>query len=251
MEEKIKNVYKIGGRRSVLEALISEEQIDKIFLLNTLRGDFEIKIREICSEKGIPISKVPKNKLDRLIKGGHQGVVASLSPTRFYDLKQIIPFTFEQGLIPVILTLAGITDVRNFGSIVRSAEIFGVHAILVPQKNHAPLNEVAVKTSAGALFHMPVCKAHNLSHSLEYLKESGCRILGASEKASRTIFEMDFTGPVGIVMGSEGSGFAKSVTEGFDGDFRIPQIGKTGSLNVSVAAGIVLFEIARQRMVHA
>jgi 23S rRNA (guanosine2251-2'-O)-methyltransferase len=251
MEERARPVYKVGGKRAVLEALLSDKPVAKIFLLNTIRGEFEIKIRRLCSEKGIPLSKVPKNKLDRMINRGHQGVVASLSPTRFYDLNQIIPHAFEQGETPLILVLDSLTDVRNFGSIVRSAEIFGVHAILVPFKNHAPLNEVVVKTSAGALFHIPVCRTQSVSQSLDYLKESGCVLLGASEKASKTVFEMDLTGPTAIVMGSEGSGFSSGVVKALDDVFRIPQVGKTGSLNVSVAAGIVLFEINRQRMVYA
>ncbi len=203
--------------------------------------------KEITEYK-IPFQFVPSEKLNHLVKSkNHQGVVALLSPITYQNIEDIIPTAFEKGETPLVLILDRITDVRNMGAIARTAECAGVHAMIVPGKGSAQINSDAIKTSAGAIFNLPICRSENLKNTIDFLKRSGLQIIACTEKTENTIYKTDLNLPIAIILGSEEDGIAAEYLKLCDAKAQIPLFGKTESLNVSVSAGVVLFEAIRQR----
>jgi 23S rRNA (guanosine2251-2'-O)-methyltransferase len=240
----------IYGIRAVMEAIEAGKTIDKIFIQNGLKGDLVHELKTRVHDHKLFINYVPKEKIDRLTNGNHQGVAAFLTDVEYDTIEQIIPSVFERSETPLILVLDGITDVRNFGAIARSAYCAGVHALVIAANGSAPINEDAVKTSAGALHHIPVCKVNNLKTTLNYLRESGLTLIACTEKTNDTIYRTDLNRPLAIVMGSEDKGISPSIIQMMDSKTLIPITGNIGSLNVSVATGIILFEALRQRSLN-
>ena len=238
---------KIYGRNPVLEALRSEVDIDRVYIQDTISGEFEKEVRKLCKEREIPLNRVPKHKLDGEIKGNHQGIYALSSLITYTVLEDLVPQLLKSNINPVLILIDGVQDVRNLGAIARSAEVFGAHAIILPSKKSAPLNEMAIKTSSGALTHIPVCRVKNLSTAIEFLIRHNVEILGADTEGEIALTDLDLTGPIAIVLGAEGQGIDRNLKIYFDHLFYIPQRGKTESLNVSVAAGIILYEIHKNR----
>lgn len=236
------------GRKGILELLDSGKQIEKIFLQSGIRGEFEKELREKLKSRTIPVQYVPPQKLNKMTSGNHQGVVASIALVEYQSVENVISHLYEQGETPFIVILDGVTDVRNFGAICRSAEIFGAHAIVSPLKNSAIINEITFKASAGALSHLTVCREKSLNNVIETLQNLGLQIIGADVHAEKSIEELDFTGPLAVVMGDEGEGISQHISKKIDQNFKINQIGKTESLNVSVAAGVVFYEISKSRL---
>jgi 23S rRNA (guanosine2251-2'-O)-methyltransferase len=241
----------IFGIRAVIEAIDSGKEIDKILLKKGPGGDLFKELFEKIRERQIPFQYVPQEKINRITRKNHQGVLAFISPVTFYELENFLPQVFEAGKNPLILVLDQVTDVRNFGAIVRTAECAGVDAIVIPEKGAARINADAVKTSAGALHLVPVCRTKDLKKSIVFLKESGLRITAATEKSSDNYTLADFTGPTAIVMGSEEKGIDQQILNLADAQLQIPILGKIGSLNVSVAAGLLVYEAVRQRLAQS
>lgn len=237
----------IFGRHPVLEALQAGQAIEKVYLQQGTRGDFEKELRRICRSQEVPLTVIPKEKINWMVKGNHQGVVALQGVAVYQKLENILPFLYEEGKIPLLLLLDGVTDTRNFGAIARSAELFGVHAIVLPGKSSAGMTPDSLKTSAGALSRLPVCRVKSLVSTIEYLQNSGVTVFASDLNAERSLPDLDMQGPVALVLGSEGDGISKGVAKAADERFYIPQLGELNSLNVSVAAGIMLYESMRQR----
>ena len=239
----------IFGLRPVMEAIEEGKDIERVFIQRDLRSPLIFQLKTLLKEAGIHPVTVPIEKLNRLTRKNHQGVVCYLSSITYFKLSDVVPGLFEQGVDPVLLLLDRITDVRNFGAICRTAECTGVHAVVVPEKGGAPANGDAVKSSAGALHRISVCREYNLKDAIDYLKDSGFRIVGCSEKGADYTYDFDFNGPVCIIMGSEENGISSEYLKKCDNILRIPMEGKTASLNVSVAAGMILYELIRQRSI--
>jgi 23S rRNA (guanosine2251-2'-O)-methyltransferase len=237
----------IFGIHPVMEALRAGKEIDKVLLQSGAASPQITDLKRQLAELDIPVSYVPKEKLMQYSRINHQGLVAFLSPVDFQPIDEVLQRVFEQGEDPFLLILDRITDVRNFGAICRTAECAGVHAVIVPARGSARIGGDAVKTSAGALMHIPVCRSMNLKDTLQFLKDSGMRIVGASEKGNAQLFEAELSGPLGIIMGSEETGISPEYLKKCDAMLNIPMRGETSSLNVSVAAGIMLYEVVRQR----
>lgn len=237
----------IFGIRAVIEAMEAGRTVDRIFVRKDLGGDLARELFAKTREFGVPVQKVPVEKLNRITAKNHQGVVATLSPVEYRRLENIVPALFEEGLTPILLLLDGVTDTRNFGAIARSAECAGVDAIVIPDHGSASITPEAVKSSAGALFHIPVCRVRSLDDAARYLRQSGYSVVGASEKSAVPYTEVDFTVPVALVMGAEDIGISPEVLAQCDTSAAIPMLGNIGSLNVSVAAGVLLYEAVRQR----
>lgn len=233
----------IYGIHSVLEAMDAGRTIDKIFLKNP-NNEVGRRAREL----GIPVQVVPEERLNRFTRKNHQGVVALMSAIEYSRLDNLLPMLFDEGVLPFVLVLDGITDVRNFGAIARTAECCGVNAIVIPSKGSVSVGADAVKTSAGALNHIPVCREDSLLKAVKYLQQSGCSIVCATEKSSQNYTTADYTGPVAIVMGAEGTGISNEILRIADVRSAIPMFGYIGSLNVGVAAGVMMYEVVRQRL---
>lgn len=234
----------VFGIQSVLETIRAGKEIDKILVQREL-GNLEVL--EFARLKNIPIQKVPTEKLDRITRKNHQGVIAFVSAINYAKIENVVADTYEKGQVPLLLILDRITDVRNFGAIARTAECVGVHAIVIPTKGAAQINSDAMKTSSGALNFLPVCREENLFQTVKYLQNSGFQVVGCTEKVSKTIYEVDFKDPTAIVMGSEEDGISDEILRICDSLTTIPMTGRVGSLNVSVATGVILFETLRQR----
>ena len=239
----------IFGYYPVLEALEAGATLDKIFIHQGSEAHRFESIIKIAETRGIPVNTVPLVKLDKLTRSNHQGIVAYLSPISFVSLEELVLNQEEQKFPGLFIILDQLTDARNFGGIIRTAECTGVSGIIIQKSGGAPVNADTVKTSAGAVFNVPICKVDHVKDAIFYLQGSGYKVYGASEKAPETYFKSDFKAPTAIVMGSEGSGISKSILNLLDGLISIPMIGKTKSLNVSVAAGAILFEVLRQRTI--
>jgi 23S rRNA (guanosine2251-2'-O)-methyltransferase len=235
----------VFGINSVLETLKSEKEIDKILLQKEMKQVEEIEA--LARNRGIPVQKVPQERLNRVTMKNHQGAIAFVSSVNFAILSNVVTSVFEEGEVPLVLILDRVTDVRNFGAIGRSAECSGVHAIVVPTRGSAQINGDAMKTSSGALNFIPVCRETDLLNTIKYLKNSGFQIVSCTEKGSDKIYDVDYTLPTAIVMGSEEDGISDSLIMESDFKAQIPLKGKVQSLNVSVAAGVILFETVRQR----
>jgi 23S rRNA (guanosine2251-2'-O)-methyltransferase len=238
----------IFGMRAVIEALDAGKEIEKILLQKGLSNELYHQLRKALQGQTIPIQFVPPEKLKRISDKNHQGVIAYLTEITYYETEQLLTRVFEKGRIPLVLILDRITDVRNFGAVARSAECAGVDFIIIPSRGAAQINGDAIKTSAGALHRIPVCREENLKDTIEYLKESGLQIISCHEKTEQYIYEADFKKPSAIIMGSEENGISGEYLKRSDLQVKIPMPGKTASLNVSVATGIVLFEAVKQRM---
>lgn len=231
-----------------MEALEAGKQLDKIMIQKGLKSQTFQELWPLIKEHDVPFQYVPPEKLNRITRKNHQGVVAFAAAVSFQNLPEIITRCYERGEDPLILMLDRVTDVRNFGAISRTAECLGVHAIVVPTRNSAPVNFDALKTSAGALNHIPVAREKNLKETIDYLKQSGIRVAGCSEKAEVNSYEADLKGPLCIIMGSEENGISPEYLKLCDLKVKLPMMGKISSLNVSVATGAVLYEVARQRL---
>lgn len=237
----------IFGIRPVMEALDASKSIDKILVKREMNGELVKELLLQAKHNDVPVQKVPEEKLNRITRKNHQGVVAIISPVRYYNLDNLIAALYEEGKTPLAVVLDGVTDARNFGAIARSAECAGADFILIPEKGSASVTSDSVRASAGALFHIPVCREKELSGSLITLKENGFKIVGASEKSNCNYTEIDFKVPVAIVMGAEDTGISNDVLKKCDDLAAIPILGKVGSLNVSVASAVILYEAVRQR----
>ena len=239
---------KIFGIRAVIEAIGSGKAIDKVFLQKGLRGELFGELEHLIRRQSINASYVPVEKLNRLSGKNHQGVVALVSPVDFYDLDDLVLRVTESGNMPLFLLLDQISDVRNFGAIIRTAECTGVSGIIVQKKGAAPVNGDTVKTSAGAVFKVPICKVDHIKDAMFHLQASGIKVIAATEKTGNLLFDVDFNMPCAIIMGSEGKGISPSVVNLADEKAKLPLLGEIGSLNVSVACGAFLYEAVRQRL---
>jgi 23S rRNA (guanosine2251-2'-O)-methyltransferase len=238
----------IYGIHAVMEALKSDQTIDKIQYNREMKSEQLAEIRILAREKHVQMQAVPLEKINRIVRKNHQGIIALMSPIEFQSIESLLPILFEQGKTPFLMVLDGVTDVRNFGAIVRTAECVGVHAIIVPEKGAARVNSDAMKTSAGALSRIPICKARVLPGVMKYLQMSGLMVVGVTEKATENLYEHEYKQPLALVMGSEETGITNQILKRADMLVQIPMIGKIASLNVSVAAGIAMYEVMRQRM---
>lgn len=238
----------IFGTRAVIEAIQAEKEIDKIIVKRDLQNDLSKELFDVLKGRDIAVQRVPAERLDRLTRKNHQGVIAFIPAVTYQRLEDIIPFVYEQGKSPLIVLLDGITDVRNFGAIARTCECAGVDAIVIPAKGSVTVNADAMKTSAGALHVLPVCKEKSITQAIRFLQESGIKVYAASEKAYENYTDIKYEGPVAILMGAEDTGVSMDNLRICDSMVKIPQFGTIGSLNVSVASSILVYEVVRQRM---
>ena len=237
----------IFGIHPVLEALKSELVIDKLFLQKESNNPKIQEIETICETGEVTINYVPTEKLNRLTKGNHQGVVAITSPIPFHSLEALVEKIIQEKEEPLFLILDQLSDVRNFGAIIRTAECTGVDAIIIQKKGGAPVTGDTIKTSAGAIFKIPICKVDHIKDAIFYLKASNISTIAATEKTNKTIYDLNLNGPLAIIMGSEGKGVSKSVLNIVDQKAALPLLGEINSLNVSVACGALLYEVVRQK----
>lgn len=237
----------IFGLRAIIEAIEAGRDIDKILVKPDISSDLARELLGKAKDYGILVRRVPQEKLNRITMKNHQGAIAILSAVPYHRLESIIPMLYEEGKNPMMVVLDGVTDIRNFGAIARTACCAGVDAIVIPSHNSVSVTADAVKTSAGALFHIPVCRERRTIDAVRQLKDNGYKIVAATEKGARNYTQVDFTVPVAIVMGAEETGISDEVLRIADDLAAIPIIGEIGSLNVSVAAGIMIYESLRQR----
>lgn len=238
----------IYGIRPVIEAIKAGKELDKLFIQTGIKGEMVPELRKLITEYGIPYQYVPFEKLNRLVRGNHQGVACYVSAISYQPIEALLMSVYEKGETPLFIILDRITDVRNMGAIARSALCAGAHALIIPDRGGAPVNADAVKTSAGALNILPVHKSPNLKNTIEYLKSSGLKIVSVSEKGKINYFKSNLTGPLALIMGSEEDGVSGEYLSRSNEVVKIPMQGDISSLNVSVAAGIILFETVRQNM---
>lgn len=237
----------IFGIRPVLEAIEASKSIDKILIKREINGDLVKELIQKAKDYAIPVQRVPNEKLNRITMKNHQGVIAIICPVRYFDLDNLISILYEEGKTPIAVVLDGVTDARNFGAIARSAECAGADFIVIPEKGSASVTSDSVRASAGALFHIPVCRVKELSQCINSLQENGYKVIGASEKSALNYTLINYKVPVAIIMGAEDKGLSSDVLRRCDELAAIPILGKVGSLNVSVASGIILYEAVRQR----
>ena len=237
----------IFGIRAIIEAVEAGKTIDKLFIQKGLHNDLFAELWKLVREKRINYKHVPLEKINRLTRKNHQGVFAFISPIDFHNIEDVIPKLYEEGKNPLVLVLDRITDVRNFGAIARTAECAGVNTILIPEQNAAAINADAIKTSAGALHKVAVCRTWNLKLALQFMKESGIQLIGCTEKTQDDMYKPDYTNPTAIIIGSEEDGVSPEFLKMCDSRAKIPMNGKIASLNVSVATGVILYEAIRQR----
>lgn len=238
----------IFGLRAIMEAIDAGRTIDKILLRRELGGELAKELLDKIKEYEIVTQRVPVEKLNRITMKNHQGAIAILSPVGYQKLDNIIPGLYEEGKTPLVVVLDGVTDARNFGAIARSADCAAVDAIVIPERGSASATSDAVKASAGALFYVPVCRERDVLTAVRKLKENGYLVVGASEKGANSYVDVDYTVPTAIVMGAEDTGISPEVLRMCDTLAAIPILGNIGSLNVSVAAGVMLYEAVRQRI---
>lgn len=244
-----KRDHTIFGIYPIKEAIAAAIDFDKVFVQKDINNP---KIEQIIADLeklNVSIAQVPEEKLYKLTKGNHQGIVALTSPITFHDLETIVENTLEKETTPLFLILDQISDVRNFGAILRTAECTGVHAVIVQKKGGAPVSGDAVKTSAGAIFNIPIVKVDHIKDAIFYLQGSGITTIAATEKTDQAIYDLTLSQPLAIIMGSEGRGVTKSVLQLVDKKAALPLLGEINSLNVSVACGAMLYEVVRQRRI--
>lgn len=239
----------IFGLRAVIEAIEAGKDIDKVLVKRDLSGDLAREFFEVARRYGVVLQRVPVERIDRITRKNHQGVLAILSAVTYDSLENLIPRLYEEGKLPFIVVLDGVTDVRNFGAIARTCECAGADAIVIPERGGVGVNGDAMKTSAGALNYLPVCREKSISGAVKFLKDNGIQIVAATEKGARNYTEGNYTGPVAIVMGAENVGISAEVLRQADTLAAIPQLGNIGSLNVSVSAGVMIYEVVRQRLI--
>ncbi len=237
----------IFGLRPVIEAIRAGKQIDRLLVKQGLQGALYHELMQEVRTRAIPYQIVPQERIEIVTRKNHQGVLAWLSVIEYQKISNLLPMIWEKGDDPLILALDSVSDVRNFGAIVRSSECLGAHAVIIPEKGSARITADAVKTSAGALHTFPVCREKSLLKTIEFLKESGLKVVCAAEKQGLSVSETNLTGPVVLVMGAEDKGISRELLSLADQVVKIPMQGTIGSLNVSVAAGILIYEIMRQR----
>lgn len=246
-EKMIKESDCIFGLRPVIEAIRAGKQIDRLLVKQGLQGALYHELMTEVSKHNIVYQIVPVERIELVTRKNHQGVLAWLSVVEYQNLSNLLPMIYERGEDPLIIALDGVSDVRNFGAVVRSADCMGAHAVLIPEKGSARITSDAVKASAGALHTMPVCRERSLTRAIRYLKDSGLKVICSAEKAGTTPSGSDLTGPAVLIMGSEDKGISRELISLADHVVGIPMTGNIASLNVSVAAGIFLYEIVRQR----
>lgn len=230
-----------------MEAINAEEPIDKVFVQKGLRGELAKELESLMRKKGISFSYVPPEKLNRLSGSNHQGVVASISPISFHVLEELVEGVVATKDAPFFLLLDQLSDVRNFGAIIRSAECTGIDGIIIQKSGSAPVTSDTIKTSAGAVFNVPIAKVDHLKDAVFYLQASGIRVVAATEKTNKLLYDASLTGGLAIVMGAEDTGISPSIIKAADDAVKLPMLGEIGSLNVSVACGVLLYEAVRQR----
>ncbi len=245
---KMEKEHQIFGIRAVIEAINAGKEVDKVFIQKEAQGDLMRELMKTIRQKNINFSYVPVEKLNRLTPNNHQGAVATISPVKFYDIETLVESVLENNKTPLFLILDQLSDARNFGAVIRTAECTGVHGIIVQKQGSAPVNGDTVKTSAGAVFNVPICKVEHIKDAIFYLQGSGIKTLAATEKTDNTIYDVSFNEPVAIVMGSEDRGINPSVLKIVDEKAKLPMFGTISSLNVSVACGAFLYEAVRQRL---
>ena len=244
----MKNKEAIFGIRPIIEVIKSGKTIDKLFIQKGLHNESFAILWKLVRENRINYKHVPVEKMNRLTKKNHQGVFAFISPIDFYNIEDVIPNLYEEGKSPLILILDRITDVRNFGAIARTAECSGVDCIIVPEQNSAAINSDAMKTSSGALNNIKICRTWNLKMTLQMLKDSGIQIVSCTEKTNNKIYSVNYQIPTAVILGSEENGISSEFLNFSDEKVKIPILGNIESLNVSVACGVILYEIVRQRL---
>lgn len=237
----------IFGIHPIMEMIEAGKEIDKVIIQKELKGENLSELARLCNHYKIPVIRVPIEKMNRITRKNHQGVIAFISAVSYASLENIISSAYDEGRNPFILILDRITDVRNLGAIVRTAECVGIDAIVIPDKNTARLGGDAFKTSAGALSRVPICRERNLKGTITYLKNSGLQVVGCTEKASKLIYDIDYDMPLAIVMGSEEDGISPECLSLCNERVKVPMFGKIASLNVSVATGLVLYEAVRKK----
>ncbi len=238
---------RLYGLRAILEAIEANKSIDKVFLQKGLRGELFGKLEHAIRKNGINCSYVPLEKLNRITTNNHQGAVAQIAPITFYDLDALVSAVKETKQNPLFLILDQLSDVRNFGAIIRTAECTGVDGIIIQKSGSAPINGDTIKTSAGAVFNIPICKVDHIKDAVFYFQASEIQVVAATEKTDKTLYDIDFQSATAIVMGSEGKGVSSSVLKLVDAKAKLPMFGNIASLNVSVACGAFLYEVIRQR----
>lgn len=243
-EEKNKMIF---GIRALIEAIDAGKEIEKVLIKRDLGGDLARELFSVLKPTDIPVQRVPMEKLNRITRKNHQGVIAYISPITYQKVEQVVPMLFDEGKSPILVLLDGITDVRNFGAIARTCNCAGVDAIIIPQKNSVSVNADAIKTSAGALHTLPVCRETNILETIKYLKESGFHVVAATEKGDYDYDKADYKDPICIIMGAEDTGVPYEHLAKCDEWVKIPMLGTIESLNVSVAAGILIYEAVKQR----
>lgn len=249
MEEAKKYENMIYGIRAVIETVHAGKDLEKIFIQKGLKGDLSKELLGLAHQRKIPVSTVPVEKINRFTRKNHQGVVAFVSPVQYHRIEHVLPEVFENRRVPLVLVLDRVTDVRNFGGIARTAECMGVDAILIPTKNSAQINADAIKTSAGALNFIPVCRESNFKEALQFLKDSGLQLVASTEKSDVFFQDIDLMVPTAILMGSEEEGISPAYLSMADKQVKIPLSGSIESLNVSAAAAMALYEVNRQRFI--
>ena len=238
----------VFGIRAVIEAIESGKQVDKVLMKKDLGGELARELLSVTREYNVPVQRVPVERINKVTRKNHQGVIAFMAAVDYYHVDDIVPALYDEGINPLVVVLDGVTDVRNFGAIARTCECAGVNCIVIPERNSVSVNADAVKTSAGALNYLPVCRERNLVRSGQYLRDSGFKVMGASGKTDLNYTKADFTGPVAIVLGAEDTGISTDVLKLCDTLVAIPEFGQINSLNVSVAGGIMIYEVVRQRL---
>ena len=247
MEDNYKNNM-VFGIHPVLELIRSQKEIEKVYVQAGMRSPEISEIANTCRTEGVPVQYVPMEKMNRLTRKNHQGVVAFICPIEYQNLENVVQMVYDDGRDPFVLMLDRVTDVRNFGAIARTAYAAGVDAIVIPNRGSALINGDAMKTSAGALSLINVCRVDNMKDAIDFLKASGLRVVGFTEKAHESFWQADLTGPLCVMMGSEEDGISPAYLQRLDQHLMIPMPGDIDSLNVSVATGVVCFEVVRQRM---
>jgi 23S rRNA (guanosine2251-2'-O)-methyltransferase len=237
----------IFGIRAIIEAIQAGKEVDKVFIQKEISGELMKDLMKVMKRANVNFSYVPVEKLNKLTPNNHQGAVASISPISFFDLETLIETVMENGKTPLFLVLDQISDARNFGAIIRTAECTGVNGIIIQKSGSAPVNGDTVKTSAGAIFNIPICKVEHIKDAIFLLQGSGIKTVAATEKTEDTIYNVNLNEAVAIIMGSEDRGVNPSVLKIVDEKAKLPMFGTIGSLNVSVACGAFLYEAVRQR----
>lgn len=237
----------IYGTRAVMEAILAGKEIEKIMIQSSLANDLIKELISLAREKHVPYTFVPQEKLKKFSTKNHQGVICLLASVTYASLDNLIDRAYSEGREPFLLILDRVTDVRNFGAIARTAECAGVDGIVIGEKGNAPITGDAMKTSAGALNHLAICREKDLKKTMKYLRENGIRVVACTEKASHVIYDVPLSGPIALIMGSEEDGISDALLRDADELVKIPMKGKIGSLNVSVATGVAIYEVVRTR----